>query len=96
MEKYSHFRDKATGIGPFFANPLNTPASTALYVAELAASAVSAVLRIPVIILTFAAVATASYAAPFLYASLLPLLQVLLLACGVSSWDVQTEGSKKK
>lgn len=103
MEKYSHFRDKATGIGPFFGNPISNPDSPAAAVGQAILSTVSVILRVPIILITFTLVAIINslesifpFLGGFLYSAIGPLLSILLLVAGISSWDIQTEGHKKK
>lgn len=99
MEKYSHFRDKATGIGPFFNNPGVTLQGLGAVdmVRYTFGSAISATLRIPVFLMLLGIVAVVPMNPGGLISYLLrPVLSLLLLIAGISSTDVQMEGHKKK
>lgn len=98
MEKFSHFRDKATGIGPFFTIPGITLQGLGAIdlLRYTVGSAVSAVIRIPLILILFGIVALIPSRPSFSYDILRPLLSLLILVAGISTWDVQVEGQRKK
>jgi len=83
MEKFSNWRDKATGVAPFL------QISNQTNVLKAALTVVSVVVRVPLLLILTHFLVILPNAPQFVFSSILYVL-------GVFSWDVQVTGVKKK